>query len=191
MGWEKGKGSPGRLSLAVGNSQQQEQPQHHPTLKHNCPWGGAQQPPVFLCASHHLLRRCFLTLALFLTHSLSQPLSAAERRKLRKKALALLYKQSHGCAETLGEARDRWGYSAHQLSVPRHQRGLSPGGTVVTVTFVTREGARTRLGLGTLGEHGEDAVNCSPLPTLKRQSLGNASSGGDFPLLGFYSAPFL
>lgn len=28
-------------------------------------------------------------------------------------------------------------------------------------------------------------------PGLRRQSLGDASSGGDFPLLGFYSAPFL
>lgn len=73
----------------------------------------------------------------------------------------------------------------------------------MTVTFVTREGARARLGkgLGMLGGTGkgeEDAANRSPLAVplavqgLRRDSLGDASSdGGDFPLLGFYSAPFL
>lgn len=52
-------------------------------------------------------------LSSFFPTSLSQCLFAGRRRR-RKKALALLFKQSHGCAETLGKIQDRWGYMGHQ-----------------------------------------------------------------------------
>lgn len=67
----------------------------------------------------------------------------------------------------------------------------SLGGTVMTATFDTREGPGTSLskGLGTLGaQRGCCHVLTSPGAAsharFSRQNTSDASSGGDFPLLG-------